>query len=1341
MADLGRWSSNVTTPDPTISFAAPNGLFGTQDRNDGSVYSMADSIATLTLPSSDLADGYKIIVKIHYVDTTNSRSSITGRILQTGGTGDFLNLQSGGYSRNNANNEHYLLCEAFVNNPSASATFQFTWRSNSDVPAGGPVKSVFEVIPMFYSNIGMYSDGSLTLYGGITPNVITLGTTIVESDTAAIERVANVITVKGDNLDYFITGSQWSTQRGEPGSTRTQRIHGFDYDGTQDRAVQGKSEHRLGGADATGSVISDIIRTVTANRTIEMTLYRGDGVASGDGGADVDAGTPTEALYGLVVLELNSTAEVFRTHDATGAQALNAVTALDINAVRTTDFIDSGSWLKVGTVGMENNSGAVFDALCGANVWAASTNVASGIRGQVQIDLTVDGVEDVFLFHGNYIRGNQSGEDTFGIAGNPVGFVSLADNADIGVSATDTGQGHDIDTNANTVGMWGINLDTLEVAGAIHEDSADFDFSLSQSNTGEAVFESGVTLGISLSKTNTATASIYEENITLGLLLSETNVGEVDFQPAITLGLSLNEIHVGEGIFETVITFSVSLSEINIGQVDFESSIIAGLSLNQSHTALASIYEESIILGISLSQTNIVQVDFEPAITLGLSLDYIAVDELAAATHEESVDYDMSLGFSASAEVVAENSITFGLGIGTGGGAPTVIDNYAISNNDSVINLSNSSFEAVGQSFTGDGSPADEVDFELNKTGSPTGNAVAKLRLHSGTFGFDGIPIGPTLATSDNFDVSTLTGTPTTITFNFSTPFTPVNGTNYFVTVEYSGGGGGDFINVGYDGISPTHGGNYADFFPSSWFAIDAFDFGFELRTAGGGVGWTAEVIHEPAITAGLSLSETNVGEVDFEPFITVGLSFDYSLVDQIDFEPTIQFDIQFNYTAVDELESGVFEESVDYDMSISMSALGELVHEPAIIFGLSFNKLNAGEVVHEPSITLGLSFDYTAGGEVTKEAAVAFGLSFDQIHTGEVDFELSITSGLSINQTHTASTSIYEESVTFGLQFNQSNIGEIGFELDVILGLQFNYSLIENFPEITFGHQFGYNALEDLGEINEFITLSLQLDQFHSALGSTYEENITLGISLNKFHIEQVDFEPAITFGLSFNKALVVQIDFESAITIGFQFNYTALDELAAATHEEAIILGLSFNQTTDGEAVFESVINFGLSFDKNSGAGASIFDTVIIFDIDLSQLTLVENIIDVFSTFNFSFNKIVQVVTIKEVVAGFNLELSQVVIDVVDFEPRANFEFSLGKIIGTQLIAENSTAFNFVLDYNTASGLVLEDVVVYGLIFNIDNIEDLGGKAGDLDLTDGGDRLTIKDCPSDELTLTSIP
>lgn len=170
MATLGKWSGGVTSLLPTTSWAAPNGLFPTQDRNDSSAYSFTSSTSTLTLPSSDLADGYLIVAAFEFEDDSNGRHNPQGQIVQTSGTGNFVGGPTGGYNRDTSEDRAYVRCWAFVDSPSASSTYQFQWKRDSDTPTGGTERSEFQVIPLFYSNHGIYSSTSSSLYGGTTPN-------------------------------------------------------------------------------------------------------------------------------------------------------------------------------------------------------------------------------------------------------------------------------------------------------------------------------------------------------------------------------------------------------------------------------------------------------------------------------------------------------------------------------------------------------------------------------------------------------------------------------------------------------------------------------------------------------------------------------------------------------------------------------------------------------------------------------------------------------------------------------------------------------------------------------------------------------------------------------------------------------------------------------------------------------------------------------------------------------------------------------------------------------------------------------------------------------------------
>lgn len=157
----------------------------------------------------------------------------------------------------------------------------------------------------------------------------------------------------------------------------------------------------------------------------------------------------------------------------------------------------------------------------------------------------------------------------------------------------------------------------------------------------------------------------------------------------------------------------------------------------------------------------------------------------------------------------------------------TIVDSYSEANQDTSV-TGNSDVPANGQSFTGDGGTLNTVNFYVKKGGSPTGNATAIIYAHTGTFGTSSVPTGSALATSGVFDVSTLTTSFQLITFTFTggEKITLTNGTKYVVVLDYGGGDIGNFLNIGADGSSPSHAGNWS-FFTSSWSADATKDLCF----------------------------------------------------------------------------------------------------------------------------------------------------------------------------------------------------------------------------------------------------------------------------------------------------------------------------------------------------------------------------------------------------------------------------------------------------------------------------------------------------------------------------------
>ena len=162
--------------------------------------------------------------------------------------------------------------------------------------------------------------------------------------------------------------------------------------------------------------------------------------------------------------------------------------------------------------------------------------------------------------------------------------------------------------------------------------------------------------------------------------------------------------------------------------------------------------------------------------------------------------------------------------------ANQVVDTYNESNQSDVQDIDGSTPTATAQSFTNNNAAIlKSAKFYLQKLGSPTGNAVAKLYAHSGTFGSTSIPTGAALATSDNFDVSTLTTSLALVSFTFTgaQQYSMVAETKYVIALEYSGGDATNTVRVGYDGTSPTHAGNNSFFTSPTWTEFASRDLPF----------------------------------------------------------------------------------------------------------------------------------------------------------------------------------------------------------------------------------------------------------------------------------------------------------------------------------------------------------------------------------------------------------------------------------------------------------------------------------------------------------------------------------
>lgn len=171
-----------------------------------------------------------------------------------------------------------------------------------------------------------------------------------------------------------------------------------------------------------------------------------------------------------------------------------------------------------------------------------------------------------------------------------------------------------------------------------------------------------------------------------------------------------------------------------------------------------------------------------------------------------------------------------------------VVDSYEESNKNTsdFLYTGGTTYTAVGQSFTGNGGKLDKTTFYLRKEGTPPSNVVSKIYAHSGTFGSSSVPTGAALATSDNVVATSLSTSFSLADFNYSgaNEITLTSSTKYVVTVEYSpvGSNNLNYVEVGRDSSSPTHGGNWSGNF-GGWSALSGSDlifYVYDTSVAGG---------------------------------------------------------------------------------------------------------------------------------------------------------------------------------------------------------------------------------------------------------------------------------------------------------------------------------------------------------------------------------------------------------------------------------------------------------------------------------------------------------------------------
>jgi len=464
VALLAEFTGDDIAIIPTTSYSAPAEMFPTEARNDSSAYSVDSATSTFTLPSSGLANGYLLEAGFEFEDTSNGRHNVVGQFSLTSGTGDFVSARASGYNRDNSEDRAFVRVWCFIHNPSAGAEIQFQWKRDTDTPTGRVVRAQAQITPFHYANIGMYSSVSTAIPGSTTPTDVVGWSATTESDTAQIQLDSNTVLLKGVNKKYMLLGGQaWDNVH----TTRTQRWHGFEIDGSFDDSSKGYSYCRNNSNNNIGEMFSTLYETGEDEVEVKQSCFCGYQVTPFPAdGADVTvAVTGSDPLHAMLVLELHDETEVFKGRSNSQQSLSSAGTRVDMDIVNAVDIMDAASFTAASSNQVRTNKAGNY--LLGANV-AGGYTTSSAARATAYSLFKINSTEQTYSVAGDYGRGNQSTTDTYGWGSNNIGFLSTALNDTIGVTAgkINGGEGGTIAAFNGWSSFWGINIDTLEPAGA-----------------------------------------------------------------------------------------------------------------------------------------------------------------------------------------------------------------------------------------------------------------------------------------------------------------------------------------------------------------------------------------------------------------------------------------------------------------------------------------------------------------------------------------------------------------------------------------------------------------------------------------------------------------------------------------------------------------------------------------------------------------------------------------------------------------------------------------------------------------------------------------------------------
>jgi hypothetical protein len=457
MATVYKRTGGTNAYFPTSSFSLASGVFNNVDRDDGILISVSDN-GTATVNPIGTSKWYMGFLKVRFDTTHNNRANIVCNMAVASAGNAFIQSSPvGKYSRNNSNREIVISNAWFVKAESGSGfTIQPQFKvTGTGTPTGSIIESSITVIEFdidTFPDAAIFEEvGDTGLYGGTTPNLSTLGTTHLSSSNITLS--GNQITLPANKKFLVFAGINEIGRGG-----RTQRWWALARNGTVERRSMSYGYFRDNNNDEIGASWLTIIQTGGMSETLDLRIWRGDGVSPVSlGGADVDGSTPTTSEKSIAVIELPSATELL-TSENSALQALNSTGTTSLNLIESVIDNDAASFIKSNntTVLAQKN----MDALVFANISGAYFNSSTGRFNRYAI-ASVGGSQQREIMDGNYARGDEGSRDTFGFSMNPCGLIEVNSSDNIILQSIDNGDDAPVGLNPNWGGFGIINLDTL----------------------------------------------------------------------------------------------------------------------------------------------------------------------------------------------------------------------------------------------------------------------------------------------------------------------------------------------------------------------------------------------------------------------------------------------------------------------------------------------------------------------------------------------------------------------------------------------------------------------------------------------------------------------------------------------------------------------------------------------------------------------------------------------------------------------------------------------------------------------------------------------------------------